>query len=84
MPPGFRKNYIIFSAQLLIVWGIDMSISRVEEELGRIKEEFSQIPAVRTAIPETVQKPKGSRPGIILAAVVVIVLALLALVLLLF
>jgi hypothetical protein len=39
---------------------IRMSISRVEEELARIKEDFSQIPAVRKAKPETVQKTKKS------------------------
>jgi hypothetical protein len=65
---------------MLVIVGFDMSISRVEEELVRIKEDFSQIPAVKTAKPEAVQKKKRSHPFIVLVAVVIIVLAVLALV----
>jgi hypothetical protein len=60
-----------------------MSIRRVEEELVQIKEEFSQIPPVRTAKPVPVQEKKRSHPGIILAVVVILVIVIIALVLLL-
>jgi hypothetical protein len=60
-----------------------MSISRVEEELVQIKEEFSQIPPVRRTKPVPVQAKKRSHGGIILAVVVILLIVILALVLLL-
>jgi hypothetical protein len=59
------------------------TIRRVEEELVQIKEEFSQIPPVRTNKPVPVQAKKRSHPGIILAVVVILVIVILALVFLL-
>jgi hypothetical protein len=61
-----------------------MSISKVEEDLVQIKEEFSQIPPVRTSKPVPVQKKKRSHPVLIGVAVVIIVIAVLVLLYVLF
>ena len=56
-----------------------MSVSEIEKEIAGIKEDFSQISAAKTARSEPARRRTGSRPGIILAALVVIVIALLVL-----
>jgi hypothetical protein len=60
-----------------------MSVAKVEAELARIKEDFSEISAVRTSKTKPVQKQKRSRPVIIWAGVAVIIIALLVLVIVL-
>ena len=52
-----------------------MSIGRIEQDLQRIKEEFSEISPGRATKAEPVQEKKGSSSIIIWAAVVVIIIA---------
>jgi hypothetical protein len=59
--------------------GIDMSISKVEAEILRIKEDFSQIPPVKTSkTAPSVQKKKGPHKVIwaVVAVIIFIVLVL--------
>jgi hypothetical protein len=61
---------------MLVIVGNDMSISKVEEELVQIKEDFSRIPAVRTSKPEPAPVKKRSRSGLIAALAVIVILIL--------
>jgi hypothetical protein len=52
-----------------------MSIGKIEQDIQRMKNEFSEISPGRATKAETVQEQKGSSSIIIWAAVVVIIIA---------
>jgi hypothetical protein len=57
-----------------------MSIGRIEQDIQRIKKEFSEISPGRATRAEPVQKKKGSHSIIIWASFVVIIIAVVVLV----
>ena len=63
------------------VVGIAMSIGRIEQDIQRIKKEFSEISPERGTRAEPVQEKKGSSSILLWAAGIIIILVLVVLLL---